>query len=238
MNEKKQSVRDAYAKFKENPELNGDALLKAVNTYRDEWLNERKKTQDTQWRQNTAFYAGDQYCRIPSPRPGTYRVRLRENHTNNIISRTLSIVSQNMPIPRVFPNSTDAEDQQNSDTTEAWIKYNWRIKRIEELQLKCLKYALIFGSGFRYRAWDPTRGGRIRLNAGQTESGEEETKLYRGDIALSVDDPFKLVFRPGIDELSDMWDFLPLRARQPRDARSQVWADRGGVRRRLQRVLG
>jgi len=78
MNEKRKSIRDAYAKWKENPDLNGDVLLKALEHYREAWTAERRRTQDTQVRHNIAFFAGNHYVRDASAGSSAYKVRLRE----------------------------------------------------------------------------------------------------------------------------------------------------------------
>lgn len=208
MNEKKKSVRDAYAKYKENPELNQDVLLKALESYRESWFGERRKSQDKQIQHNIAFYAGNHYVRDASAGSSSYKVRLRENHTNNTINRMLSIFVQNLPITRVFPSDIKNEDIQNAENSELYAKYFWRQKKIELKLIKLIKYTLVCANGFLFRQYDPDLGGEMVLDESETKSGDPEVRKYKGDIRLDVDDPFRYGVRPGIDEWDDMYDFI------------------------------
>lgn len=206
--EKRQSIRDAYTKYKENPELNGDKLIACLESYRQSWHGERK-TQERLWRQTAAFYGGDHYVRDPgSSSAPTYRVKLRENHVNNSLNRMLSIFVQNLPVPRVFPNTINYEDVQNAENSEAYVKYFHRKSKMEQKYIKAIKYAAIFGNGFLFRQYDPDKGGKVVLDTTESESGEKELHEYRGEIAVMVDDPFRINVRPGIDEMDDMYDFM------------------------------
>jgi len=206
--EKKNSIRDIFERYVKNPDAEKGNLLSALNKQRDSWHGERKMTQDRNWRDEVAFYTGNHYVRDTGASGGAYRVRLRENHINNVTSRMLSIVSQNLPIVRVFPASDSHDDVEAAEKTEKYGKYFHRTKKIEQVYLKKIKYGLIFGNGFLVRSYDPDAGGKMELQASETKSGDPEIHSYRGDIKLTVADPFKLVFRPGIEEIDDMYDFF------------------------------
>lgn len=207
MNEdKKQSIRDAYAKFKKDPDQNQEVLIKKLEDMRTKWVAERQKSNEGQWKTIAAFYAGDQFIRDAGG--GSYRVRVKENHLNNIMNRMLSIFMQNMPITRVFPNSTDYGDTEKAGATEQWIKYYHRKQQMELKFMKFVKYSCGFGSSFMWAKWNPDLGGKILLDKSETTSGEEELKAYRGDEEVKVLDPFKVAVRPGIDELDDMYDVI------------------------------
>jgi len=205
--EKRQSVRDAYTQYLKDPNLNEGKLVSCLENYRTDWLGERQGTHDSIWRDNLSFYAGNHYIRDRSPSNG-YRVKLRENHTNNIIQRMISVFVQNMPICRVFPSSVDRTDVDNAESTEFFGKYIWRVKKLEQLFIKYVKYTAIFGNGFIIPSYDPDAGGEISLDASETESGDPEIRKYRGDIAFKVADPFKIIPRPGIEEMDDMYDII------------------------------
>lgn len=205
--EKKKSIRDAYIAFKQDPENNQAKLLKCLTDYRDTWHAERKQTQDTKWKNNVAFYAGDHRVREMQS-TSNYRAKLKENHVNNVMNRTLSIFAQNMPITRVFSNSIDQKDVSDAESTEFYGKYLWRTKKLEKVFTKYVKYSCIFGSSFAYRKFDPDLGGRILLDANETRSGDEEIKYYKGDVKLEIDDPFRWLFRPGIDDMDEMYDAI------------------------------
>lgn len=206
MQEKKKSIRDAFRAYQENPDLNGDKLLSVIENYRTTWSELRKKEHDAQWRMNAAFYAGQHYVR-DGHSTTSYRVRLRENHTNNMMNRMLSIFVQNMPVPRVFASSISNDDIKNAETSEKYLKYLHRQKKMEQRYIKLVKYACIFGNGFIYSGWDPDSGGQLDLDSTETH-GEAEKRLYRGDTKFSIDDPFRIAVRPGIDEMDDMYDII------------------------------
>lgn len=208
MSEKKGSIRDLAAKYFENPELNGDKLVAKLQSMKETWVGERDKTNARIWRNSVAFYAGNHYVRDLYNTSNAYRVRVRENHINNIMNRLLSVVVQNMPIVRCFPATDSAQDVQDAQNTEAYGKYFWRIKRLESQLSKYVRYSLIFGNAFSWRGWNPDLGGKMVLNPDETETGEKEIESYRGDIEFHIDDPFKVAVRPGIDEWLDHYDIL------------------------------
>lgn len=206
--EKKTSPRDAFRKYMKSEKTQGDseALIKVLDDYRQAWVAERRKTHEGQWRLNAAFYAGNHFVRDMGG--SQYRVRVKENHVNNIINRMLSIFMQNLPIPRVFPNSISSEDSKNAETTELWGKYFWRSKKLEIRLMKLIKYSLIFGNGFITRQYNPDAHGKMVLDAQETGTGDRAIREYHGDIDVHVDDPWRLAFRPGIDEMDDMYDMV------------------------------
>lgn len=206
--EKRKSIRDEFRKYLKEDGISSDGLLKVLEDYRQSWEKERDNKHKRNWINNGAFYAGNHYVRDPIPSSSTYRVRLKENHINNIIARILSIIIQNMPITRVFPMSDDWNDKYNAETTELYVKYFWRIKKLESKFSKLVKYALVYGNGFVCPTFDPDEGGEIVLASHETESGEVETREYRGDVKIDIDDPFRIKVRPGIDELDDMYDYI------------------------------
>jgi hypothetical protein len=210
--EKRDSIRDAFSNYMKAA-ASGDAaiqeskLIGCLNKFKDNWTDERKKHHDNKWVDNIAFYAGDHDARMGNSQ-SNYRVRVRENHTNNIINRLLSIIVQNLPITRVFPNTTASDDVRNAETAEMWAKYLWRTKKLEMKWMKFVKYALIMGNGFFIRRWDPDLGGKLVLSESETNSGSDEVTTYRGDVRADIADPFKLAFRPGIDEMDDHYDCI------------------------------
>jgi hypothetical protein len=212
MQEKKKSIRDAYRKYMKAAASGGvtaddnTQLLKCLNDYLEGWRQERKPNEQ-QWRLNAQFYAGNHYVRDSGGGAG-YRVRLRENHTNNALNRMLSIFIQNLPVTRVFPASISSDDLQNAENTEAFIRYFHRTKKMDLKWVKFIKYACIFGNGFMFRGFDPDAGGKILLDASETKSGDPEVREYRGDVKVEVDDPYRWNFRPGIDELDDHYDAI------------------------------
>lgn len=217
MSEKKDSLRDIYAKYKKDPEIYKEDLLKCVSKYYDSWKAERGLKYDQQWRMNLEFYRGNHYVRDVGHGSGApYRVRLKENHTNNNIQRMVSIFVQNMPIARVFPNTTDNTDVQNAEVSENWLKYVSRKTAIDEIHGKLVKHTAIFGPGFITVDWNPNLGGYIDVDveeeqASSLDSIDEAPKtkrIYKGDYQIKVDDPFKVVVRPGIDSWSDMYDYF------------------------------
>lgn len=206
--EKKTSIRDAYRAYVKNPELNETKLLEVLNNYKNTWLDERKSQHDPKWREYASFYAGNQFVRELSSNQ-RYRVRVRENHTNNTLARMISIFTQNLPIVRVFPGDGGSDiDVRNAENTESYGKYFWRVKKLELKVMKNLRYACIFGNAFTFPFWNPDLGERVLMNEDETESGEAEERFYQGDIQVDVDDPFRILLRPGVDELDDMYDFI------------------------------
>lgn len=206
--EKKGSIRDAFAAFLKDPDLKKQDLVCALEKIKTDWHSLRKLYHDRVWRDSVAFYSGNHYIRDIQTSNTAYRVRVRENHINNVMARLLSIVSQNLPIVRVFPSTDEHDDVDNAQNTEKYGKYFWRTKKLEQQFVKYIKYGIIFGNGFFYRQWDPDLGGKMELGASETKSGDEETRLYQGDISTDVVDPFKTLFRPGIEEMDDMYDFV------------------------------
>lgn len=200
-------IKDAFYKYLEDPDLNADKLVSVLEKNRQQWLQLRQNEHDMIWRQNISFYSGNHYIRDSGRNANQYRVKLRENHTNNIINRMVSIFVQNMPITRVFPASTSYEDVQKAETTELYAKYFWRVKKMEMLFAKALKYSAITGNAFIFRQYDPYAGGRMTMDQSETGKPEHEA-VYRGDVKIDIDDPFKIVVRPGIDELDDMYDII------------------------------
>jgi len=204
MEEKKDSIRDAYHKYLKNPDLNEDTLLAALKNHKSTWLEERKSQHDSTWRQNAAFYSGNHYIRDSK----AYQARVRENHTNNTISRMVSIFVQNLPIVRVFPASSSDTDVRNAENTETYGRYFWRVKKLEQKLLKFIRYSAIFGNGFIFPWWNPDLGDKILLESDENPSDKPKIDYYEGDIQVDIDDPFRICVRPGIDELDDMYDFI------------------------------
>ncbi len=207
--EKKLSIRDAYAAWKKNPELNSDKLLAALNNYKNTWEQERKQKCDGQWRQNLSFYSGNQNIRDRyrgNSQP--YRVNVRENHTNNTVNRMLAIFVENLPICRVFSEGGTDQDARNAENTEAYGKYYYRTKKIEMKFIKLIKFSIIFGNAYVLPSWNPDLGDRLMLGDPDLGSKGQKKKYYRGDIQFEVDNPFRVSFRPGIDEMDDMYDFV------------------------------
>jgi hypothetical protein len=199
-------IKDAFYKYLDNPDLEQDKLLSILEKTRQQWLQLRQNEHDNLWRQNISFYSGNHYIRDTGRNANQYRVKLRENHTNNVINRMVSIFVQNLPVTRIFPASTDYEDEQKAETTELYAKYFWRTKKMEQQFTKLLKYTAITGNGFIFRQYDPYAGGRIQMD--ESEIGEQKIDVFHGDVKIDVDDPFRIVVRPGIDELDDMHDII------------------------------
>lgn len=206
--EKRLPIQDAFRAYMKDPEMNADKLIEKLQNLKDLWCQERDKANQRIWRNNVMFYSGNHYVRDVSNAGSQYRVKLRENHVNNIINRMLSILVQNMPIVRVFPSSDSSQDLQDAENTEMYGKFWWRTKKFEKQLMKFVKYSLIFGNAFIYRQWNPDLGGKIVLGAEDTDSGEREISEYRGDIETFIDDPFKIAVRPGIEDFDDMYDVI------------------------------
>ena len=200
-------IKDTFNKYLKNPELYESDLVSALEKTRQTWIQLRQNEHDMSWRQNIAFYAGNHYVRDTGRNANQYRVKLRENHTNNIINRMVSVFIQNMPVTRVFPASTDYEDVQKAETTEHYAKYFWRVKKMELNFAKLVKYSAITGNGFIFRQYDPYAGGKMQMDRAETGK-PESVKIYRGDVKIEVDDPFRIIPRPGIYELDDMHDII------------------------------
>lgn len=101
----KSSIKEAFFKYLADP-TQEDKLIGALEKDRQKWLTNRQQEHDQKWKQNVSFYAGLHYVREKT-NSSQYRVRLRENHTNNVINRMVSIFVQNMPVTRAFPASDD-----------------------------------------------------------------------------------------------------------------------------------
>ena len=203
---KKEKIHDLFYKYMKDNDAHKDDFLAALEKQRQQWLQHRQNEHDQRWRQNAAFYAGNHYVRDTGRNANQYRVKLRENHTNNIIQRMVSLFTQNMPIVRVFPATSSLQDKNDAETCEAFVKYMWRMQKVEQRIMKCLRYSCIFGNGFIHRSFDPYAGGELHLDAAETKNHKEEMRRFRGDIKLEVDDPFRIVPRPGIEELDEMHD--------------------------------
>jgi hypothetical protein len=203
----KTHIRDEFAKYLKNPELHADKLIACLEKDRQAWQQLRQQDHDQKWRQNVSFYSGQHYVRDTGRSTNQYRVKLRENHTNNVINRMVSIFVQNMPITRVFPRSDEYNDIQDAETCEAYMKYFWRTKMLEQKYAKLVKYSAIFGNAFTFRQYDPYAGGRMQLSASET-GGDPEVRQWRGDIRVDVDDPMRINVRPGIEDMEDMFDFF------------------------------
>lgn len=201
----KSSIKEAFFKYLADP-TQEDKLIGALEKDRQKWLTNRQQEHDQKWKQNVSFYAGLHYVREKT-NSSQYRVRLRENHTNNVINRMVSIFVQNMPVTRAFPASDDNEDVADADACEKWLKYDWRLKQMEQKYAKLVKYSAIFGNAFTFRSYDPYAGGMIHLSA-QENDGQAENKKWRGDVKVDIDDPLKILVRPGIEEMEDHFDFF------------------------------
>lgn len=218
--ERKDSIRDAYIKFKKDPDNQRENLCKVLNDYKDAWFNERKMNYDKTWRTNHAFYTGNHYTRL-NRTSNAYRVSVRENYTNQTIQRILSIITANLPVARVFANSSDEHDIKDAEITEQYGKYYYRTQKLEQKLLKHVKASLIWGSSFVHTYWDPSVGGKVNLNSQEKKTFEtdsynenipeeksETTVSYHGDVRVKIDSPFKWLFRPGFEELDDMYDAI------------------------------
>jgi hypothetical protein len=206
----KLKIRDEFEKFlsdNEKGEVNhGDKLIAALEEARQSWQRNRDQANSAKWRNNIAFYAGNHSVRLRND-PSRYRVDVRENHTNNTIQRIASIVVQNMPISRVFPATDSYQDVQDGETCEDYVKYFYRTKALEIKLAKAVKYTLITGNSFLFRAWDPYACGSMYLSE-EEAGGAAGVHRWTGDIRVDVDDPMRINVRPGIEELCDMFDFF------------------------------
>jgi hypothetical protein len=208
MKEKKESIKDAWVKLKNNPDIEEKNFVKCLQSIKDDFQDERNMGLERTWKNNLAFYAGNHYVRDPISNQSTYKVRLRENHTNNTISRIISIVVQNLPIVKTFPASSSYIDVQNAESTEGYLKYFWRVQKLEEKIARLVKNTCIFGSGFGFRSWDPDAGEKITLYKDEIKGQEDVETMFNGDIKVDIDDPFKIFVRPGIEFIDDMHDFI------------------------------
>lgn len=208
---KELALRDLIICKLENPEKVPDEdIIKRLELMKSDWLEVRRRQKhDEQWGNNVSFYSGDQYVRQRNRGQDTgYRVRLRENHTNNIVQRIVSIVMQNMPVTRVFAASDDWTDRKDAEYSEDYAKYFWRKKKLESVIAKWIKYSCIFGDGFIHGSWNPDVGEPMDLDPEETGDGSRKTMIWTGDIELSVDQPLTFIPRPGYEELDDMPDYI------------------------------
>lgn len=206
--EKKAPIRDLFLKAMKEPDTEADKLIARLQSCKEQWVTERDTHNSRIWRNSVLFYSGNHYVRDVYNTGNQYKVRLRENHLNNIMNRLLSVVVQNLPIVRVFPASDSSQDIQDAENTEAYGKYFWRTKKLEKQLSQFVKYALIFGNGFFYRCYNPDLGGKIVLDSDDGTGGGKDIAVYRGDIEVSIDDPFKIAVRPGIEHWKDMFDVV------------------------------
>lgn len=206
--DKKYVIKDEFHKFMKSDGKDSDGLIAALNKYRDAWHQERKIRHDRICRETIAFYTGNHNVRDMGTSSNAYRVKVRENHTNNVIARMLSIFAQNMPIVRVFSNSADREDAMNAENTELYAKYFWRTQKLEQKFTKYIKYSLIMGNSFIINNFDPDAGGKILLSSSESDSGEQEVKDIRGECRVDVVDSLKVLVRPGIEEMDEMYDYI------------------------------
>lgn len=206
--EKRKPIRDLYKAFMENPDHGKEALVCRLQNLKESWVADRDKTMAKQWRMNVAFYSGNHYIRDNGSGGTQYRVKVKENHINNTLSRILSIVTQNIPIVRVFPETSSYQDVQDSENCESYLKFFWRTKGIEKKLMALEKYALIFGNAFAYTRYNPDQGGQIVLGSEVTENGDKIVTEYRGDIETQILDPFKVIVRPGIESWCDHYDVI------------------------------
>jgi hypothetical protein len=204
--DKKKPLKDLFKSFIDNPDQNGDGLVTRLQSNKEQWVQDRDKFVARGWRQNIAFYGGNHYVRENWNSSTQYRVKLRENHLNNTLNRILSIVTQNIPIVRVFPETSSYQDVIDAENCEQYLKYFWRTKDIVNKLMQFEKYALIFGNAFMYTRYNPDMGGKIVLGSEVTESGEKIVTEYQGDIEVKVLDPFKVIVRPGLESWSDHYD--------------------------------
>lgn len=221
----KSQIREAFFAFLADP-LKEENLIGALEKDRQKWLQNRQQEHDQRWRNNVAFYAGSHYVREKT-NSSQYRVRLRENHTNNVINRMVSIFVQNMPVVRAFPASDDSQDVSDADACEKWLKYDWRLKAMEQKYAKLVKYAAIFGNAFSFRCYDPYAGGMMNLSSAETGNKEQSVK-WRGDVKVDIDDPLKILVRPGIEEMEDHFDFFRSVVANKADIDAQYGESDGG----------
>lgn len=206
MEYKGKGIREAFVKFEKD--VDSSDLIACLNSKRDSWFEHRKLEHDKRWIENLRFYKGDHYNEAVSRLQQSYRVRVKENHMNNIASRILSIIVQHMPIPRVFASSDDWVDADKAEATEIYSKYFWRKKKLEKLFTKLVKNSIVFGPAFIHTYFDPNAGGVMALDSNESESGEQEEAVYRGDIDLCVDTPFNYLVPPGYEEWDDMPEYI------------------------------
>lgn len=206
----KSSLRDLVNRKMQNPDAPiDDEIITCLEHMRQDWLKVRQeKKNDQQWLTNLKFYSGDHYVRQNNRGyDSNYRVRLRENHINNIIQRIVSIVTQNLPIPRVFAEGKDWTDRQNAQVTEDYAKYYWRKHKLEIMLGRWIKNSCIFGDGFVYGGWNPDFGDRVLLDPEETEDGQGGVGHWSGDVQLELDQPFAIIPRPGYDH--ENFGFMP-----------------------------
>jgi len=208
---KKQDLKSLVdQKLKDPDSCSDESIVKLVEELRLDWLKSRQqKGHDRQWLTNIKFYAGDHYVRQNSKGSGGgYKVRLKENHVNNIVQRFVSIVLQSMPIVRVFPVGADWTDRQNAEKTEEFGKYYWRTQKVEKKIKRLIQHAGIFGDGFIHAAWNPDVGDYVHLDAEETDTGKKGEGYWQGETELSNDQPFSILPRPGYEDMDDLPDVI------------------------------
>jgi hypothetical protein len=219
----KKTVYDHFNAYLKDPDLSASDLISCLEKMRSNWTQQRQNEHDQRWRQSLAFYAGHHNIRNFSRTGNQYRVELKENHTNNIVQRMVSVFVQNMPITRVFPASDSSKDVKDAENCESYIKYFYKTKDLENKYAKFVKSCTIFGNAFLFRQYDPYAGGSMLLS--EDEGGENKIKKWRGDVKIEIDDPFRIAVRLGIDEMSDMYDFF----RSVPANKSELEAEHGSI---------
>ncbi|MFO7902313.1 MAG: hypothetical protein R6U98_06625 [Pirellulaceae bacterium] len=154
------------------------------------------------------FFRGDQWNEYTSSdrsRSGSrwrprgkdpWRVRLTINRLIAQVHSSISTFLRMRPIIIATPSTDEDIDRQSSKVGEMLLRYYWDHLEFDTMLIRLLRSTFIYGSGFVYVDWDPSKGKRISTMEVDEEGNLVENTANEGSPSIEIIDPLSFSVEP------------------------------------------
>lgn len=179
-----------------------EADRKLIKVVEDAFARGRtlRRPHEQQWFVNKAFERGNQYVVWSEQAPGglitppapRHRIRLVINLIQPTLRSRAAKFLKNRPLPIVVPATSDVDDRQNARFTGKALDYQTRRERLEAKYGEVVRLAQVYGHGYWWFYWDPSKPARIRTKDPLTQEVRVDT-VQAGDVCIEADSPWSLL---------------------------------------------
>ncbi len=165
-------------------------------------------------RSNLASYRGIQYG-PSSTRTGAYRdpeklatnklSKFTVNHLYDITETRIAQITRMKPAVDVLPATDEFTDKNAAKATSKLLKHLWYLNDVDALLRKMTKYKFIFGEGYLFVTWDPSKGDihpdfvpgmELLDEQGQPTGQIVKEPVMTGDLQYDVEVPWRVLVEP------------------------------------------
>jgi len=130
---------------------------------------DRKSVLHDEWWTAHSFVDGDQYItfrngRSQEAKSPSWRVRLTQNMLLPIVNTICAKLTQQRPGILVRPSSPDEDRIQKAKACEKLLDYLDRLLKLDRVRYEVCWWAVVTGSGFFRRYWDPDAGNQYTVD--------------------------------------------------------------------------